>query len=470
MATKNTIKSNRRKLQVHFLDMDENIFRVILQHLDAWEVYRNLRLVCRKFNDYAKRYIQHVPEKLFIQSTCSLLTFLPDCMVNIPLEYLMALKHPSGKIASLRHRVLPSPILRGEQAIIGEYFCKECYYQTAFVNKIAAMLVIGYFYSACSNCKSQHLSLFQLNETHTLDDDEWNLLLAYYDFHVMKWCPIIVSGKTMAYEQPGLNDCVSICKLSDSSLVLFNDRFDDQLTILRYTFNLQDTSKGILKQGDYKHDQELDIGKCVEKCTLTCSLKKDRFIFEEEEDMHEIVGCCLVQAHENKVMLVGGFYRHYSSHTVDMYNQKLWEGAVADETENLIFRAVDLNHVQPRVYPMCFRLRDNVYIAGGEIYHLNDNCIDGCTCINHGYYKRDEALWHHLCCDRYDVKERKYYRTDYRLPFSCHGFSHVTTDEKQTFCIIKPSTNWSRKSGKENIFLVFSEDHGFEELHSETVK
>jgi hypothetical protein len=163
-------------------------------------------------------------------------------------------------------------------------------------------------------------------------------------------------------------------------------------------------------------------------------------------------------------MLVGGFYQLYSSLSLDKYNLKLWEGVVADGKESLIFRAVDLNHVQPRVYPMCFRLRDNVYIAGGEIYHLNENCIDSCSCIKHGYHKMYEGLWHHLCCDRYHVKERKYYRTDYRLPFFCDEFFHVATDEKETFCIIKP---W--KNDKDNILLVLLEDHGFKECYLKTV-
>ena len=164
------------------------------------------------------------------------------------------------------------------------------------------MLVIGYFYLACSNCKSKHLSPFQLNENHTLDDDEGNLSLAYYDFHVMKWCPIIVSGKTTmnddkrrengSYEQLCLELClddfVCICKLGNSILVLlFQLPHDDHPTIIRYTFNVQDTSKGILKQVDYKNDQDLDINKCVEQYTLTCSVKEDRFIFEKGEGCME---------------------------------------------------------------------------------------------------------------------------------------------------------------------------------------
>jgi hypothetical protein len=254
--------------------------------------------------------------------------------------------------------------------------------------------------------------------------------------------------------------------LGNTILVLLFEPNDGQPTTIRYTFNVPGTSKGTLKQVDCKNDQDLDISKCVEQYTLTCSVKEDPFIFEEAEYMHKIVGCSLVQVQENKTMLIGGLKKQFSL-TLDMYNQKLWEGVVEDGKENLIFRAVDLNHVQPRVYPMCFRFRDNVYIAGGEIYHLNDNCIDCCTCVKHGYSKTDEALWHHLCCDRYHVKERKYYRTDYRLPFFCHRFSHVATDEKESFCIIKPSTNCFRKTGKDNLFLVFSEDHGFEEFHSE---
>ena len=99
-------------------------------------------------------------------------------------------------------------------------------------------------------------------------------------------------------------------------------------------------------------------------------------------------------------MIVGGCGTNNNNN----YNLKLWEAVITEESDNLQFKAVDVTPVKPRSNPICFKLRDNVYIAGGQVSSLENNCIDCCT----GDDRKGKYSWHHLCCDRYNVKERKY--------------------------------------------------------------
>ena len=107
-----------------------------------------------------------------------------------------------------------------------------------------------------------------------------------------------------------------------------------------------------------------------------------------------------------------------------------------------------------------------MYIAGGLTTGHEKNCIDCST----GVDSSGQDLLYHFCCDRYNVKERKYYKTDHRLPISLGGYSGMATDENETFIIIKMFTYKSRENDRSNNFLVFSKEHGFNVLHSEIVK
>ena len=453
MATKNTIKIKRRKLQANFLDMDENIFRKIFQYIDAWLLYSKLRFVCRKVNDYEKGYIKLVPEKLFLHSPHFVSNLSGQWQVDVPLEYLMILKHTSGTIASICSRILPaitSPVLDCYKEITRKHRCDGCSFQTAFFDTIAEMIVVGYFYAACSNCKPKTLSSsptntydraqMTLNKINT-DGDGWRFFVSYYDSHAMKWCPINVLGDNSAYAHPRIYDGVCTCICGNTILVLlYQWPTEDGYPILkRYNFKEHATSKLILKLDDYKNEPESEFSQLDAPISLMCSVKEDHFRFEEEVDMYGIKGCSLVKVDENKTMIVGGFYEQLSSRIT--YNQKLWEAVITDETEDLKFKAINSNPVQPRLNPMCFKLGDNVYIAGGGIIHTAENIIDCCTGFDKSSYIMGEKLWHHLCCDRYHVKERKYYRTEHRLPFLFEGFSRVATDQSETFCIIKIFTN-----------------------------
>ena len=99
--------------------------------------------------------------------------------------------------------------------------------------------------------------------------------------------------------------------------------------------------------------------------------------------------------------------------------------------------------------PICFKLKDNLYVAGGETIADTNVCSSGST----------KTVLHRtnlLCCDRYNLKEKTYHKYVYSLPYYVNDVDKILTDAEETFAIIS-----RMKTGK---CLVFTEKDGFEEL------
>ena len=52
------LRDIREKPRTHFLDLPEDVIRIIFTLLEDAEVYCKLRLVCRQLREYAEKYIQ----------------------------------------------------------------------------------------------------------------------------------------------------------------------------------------------------------------------------------------------------------------------------------------------------------------------------------------------------------------------------------------------------------------------------
>ena len=52
------LRTIREKPSTHFLDLPEDVLRIIFTFLEDFEVYCKLRLVCRQLRDAAEKYVQ----------------------------------------------------------------------------------------------------------------------------------------------------------------------------------------------------------------------------------------------------------------------------------------------------------------------------------------------------------------------------------------------------------------------------
>ena len=62
----------------------------------------------------------------------------------------------------------------------------------------------------------------------------------------------------------------------------------------------------------------------------------------------------------------------------------------------------------------------------------------------------------HYFCHRYDMKNKKYYSSEYTLPLSVNSFDKVTTSSNETFAIILTK--------EKGTILIFTEKDGFSEF------
>ena len=124
-------------------------------------------------------------------------------------------------------------------------------------------------------------------------------------------------------------------------------------------------------------------------------------------------------------------------------NPFLYQGTLTNnETEDVKWSLIEVEFMTLRRWPICFKLKDNVYIVGGD---------DATT-----HYFEPKSL---LCCDRYNLTDGKYYKSVHVLPYPIRrdGVVNVATDAQEDFAIITGSNG-------EGGILLFKEDTGFEEV------
>ena len=163
------------------------------------------------------------------------------------------------------------------------------------------------------------------------------------------------------------------------------------------------------------------------------------------------------------MLLIGGSYWGLT----DQPNDKLWRGSLSKDKNELIWIQLGAKRcrnytrldtkcrewtegwrIKERLRPMCFKLKDNLYIAGGL-------GIEGTS------YGRSWDLTL-LFCDQYNLTERKYYESVYSLPYPVNNADKVVTSEDETFAIIL--------NVETRRLLIFTEKDGFKEFSDSTFK
>ena len=118
----------------------------------------------------------------------------------------------------------------------------------------------------------------------------------------------------------------------------------------------------------------------------------------------------------------------------------MWEGTLTKDESNVTWKPIDMEwssincrliHIGDTIdmshqieniliRPICFKLQDNLYIAGGQA--INDL----------------SAFF--LCCDKFNLKERNYHESVHflpsHLPSVAHVDNNVVTDGDETFALI----------------------------------
>lgn len=271
-----------------------------------------------------------------------------------------------------------------------------------------------------------------------------------YNFKESEWLPIQSSGTNQLFVNYNVDDVNSYCRIGDSILVLKTSTSMRLIHLNNYPF-----TKLSLEVKGIKNVQTL-------KATYT-KLPSSSTNFPRQ--LKHINECAITQVEENKVMLIGGIYnaKHVCNgehvwnccfNKKSCFNRRLWQGTLTKEGNDITWMALDLELTKVRLAPICFKLQDSLYIAGGEtIDDWNDKTrgVKGLT-------KKSSHKSKLLCCDKYDLKNGKYYESVYFLPYPLSGDDMVVTNVEETFAIV--SNKYNEK------LLMFTGKDGFTDISS----
>ena len=182
-------------------------------------------------------------------------------------------------------------------------------------------------------------------------------------------------------------------------------------------------------------------------------------------------GFTLVRVGPRRIFSVGGYYGQSfpkngrntliphaitgvpKLHTEDI--QVIWKGDLSEDGYHMSWNKIILGLSPIRVDPICFKLKNNVYIASTYSYISPDepNVCTFCFCFS---------------CDRYNLVDENFYPNVFSytpsLAFYLPNYCEPTTatDENETFAILA----FYGKMDHKEIILMFTEDNGFEKLNN----
>lgn len=131
------------------------------------------------------------------------------------------------------------------------------------------------------------------------------------------------------------------------------------------------------------------------------------------------------------VMLTGGI-------VVNFETNRVFQGTLSTNEKDVTWKELE-PMIKTRFSHASFKLQDNVYVIGGQNYH-------------------DRTL---SSCERYNLKENKWYMSSHRLPYPLYRAS-VITDYNETFAIISGGCEQYGINQKPfNKVIIFTEEDGF---------
>ena len=395
------ILHKRGERQPNLLDLNEYIFREIFQYLDNEMVYFTLRNVSRKLKHYVDAYVQLGAIFAVVAGRC-------NC--DLRQSILLYILTKNDKVTSIAAKVFDKidimiPIVHDS---LGPYSP----YLGSFGAKFNGKIVTGVHSSKTLQCSLP----FYINE---------------YNAKENKWIPIH-SLDYGTYDTLVRSPIQYWCQIGDSKLLMFHNNYNNiHLRLVHVNIS-----------GEEKYKKFWRILKKSGKPRSTYSSSMVEFPFQ----LRGITQFSVIRVAQNKIMLVGGIYQQTSSDSRinEKYNQILWQCTLTNDQNDVTWMTLDSELIKVRLKPMCFKLKDNLYIAGGE-----DEPKASSIFSRNGL----------LCCDRYNMKENKYYKTLYTLPYPLSDVeTSIATNDKETFALILDFTNTK--------ILLFSEDEGFKEFHN----
>ena len=178
------------------------------------------------------------------------------------------------------------------------------------------------------------------------------------------------------------------------------------------------------------------------------------------EEVQRLSEFSLLNLTNDCIVLVGGRYEYDSgSPGPRALNKVIWQGTLTDENKNIAWDAIDIGGSWMGYYPICFKLKDSVYITG-----TRKHCTSGKDFIGHCSCQSCIDITNTF--DRYNYKEKKMYLNAYSMSDGLSNLYHpvqIATDKNETFAVLV--FNSSFRMDSEVKMLMFTEECGFVQVH-----
>ena len=429
---------------INFLDLNEDIFRRIFNHLEDETVYFILRNVCRKIKQYADTYIQ-------LGGTFMCATG-PDNSSEIIYVFKRndrVISISSKLVASYPRRlhnysnIAPTDLISfatifNQKIVVGTWTWENVDDRQSNDEYVAIPTYLRHLLNPTPAGRIKGRNEFHVN-LYNVRDNKWskpinvtNLIQQtrrrsssrfanHEKFCISNWCPIGEFKMLLWYTD------IAAPENNHQRLLHLNKACTKNANVT-------------LPHNHFTYSSSLIQGPRERARSSLPPLTYLSPLIQAPPPLTDIINFTLTRVSHDKMMLAGGFFASYNKP-----NPFLWQGTLVNEVTPLTWESVTDVSITLRLSPTCFKLKDNFYIVGGE----TPVTTGAANFISHNYL---------LCCDKYNLKEKKYYHTAHTLPYPVLGYkSMVATDENETFAIIMNCMTNGRA-------LIFTENRGFEEI------
>ena len=225
------------------------------------------------------------------------------------------------------------------------------------------------------------------------------------------------------------------------------------------SFPISDST--ILRFESIRDERSRWVSLCMDKVSAS-SLKECQGYGENCLDIPDYIQrmkqFAIVNLTKTSIILIGGYYyNEVSEYPVTnisawlIRNKVFLQGTFEDDYRKITWDAIDIGGYWTSNKPICFKLKDNIYITGNRTHYCSSNPHHASSLVC------PYCVTAHKSCDKYDYKEKKIYLNMYSMPYalSADSFLTIATDKDEHLAILLFTFE-----GKEKM-LIFTESDGF---------
>jgi hypothetical protein len=445
---------------MHILDLPEIIFLHVFRYFEDSAVYFTLRRVCRRFRSCSDSYIKLEAKLLLFRDAV-----IPRCALQSLTPSILYLFKKNQMIVPFSSKLNLLADMWPPKTYIQYLKCfEDGEYSATFGLESDGRIVIGtYCFSGIENNKFMQPYF-------------------YYEYiqHTKQWIRQSPASKDETCTTRGI--ILGKCTIENSDLVFFETGLHivelREKTKPRKITNFINTLLQNVRTDsiDQKcHAKSLryigtgNVFNCIRLASIV-PITKEKFILVAPN--LSIPSSDLFNYHYND----GNTQREDQENLKSISMMKMWEGEILENESCVRWSEIEMNRADVdsrhlRVRPICFKLKDSIYIVSSLVYgEYSDSKFS--TQYAGSFYSMfgKEYLEHYnnnveykarSTCDRYDIIKKKYYTTDYcysfeEYPLQLCGSHRVVTNKEETLAVILTSNLKSRQ------LLIFTEKGGFQ--------